>query len=66
MKKKLKLKKETLNALTRPEQVAGATGYICETGSLTCPPQPCPSAPYQSCAPPQESAGSNCIWCWDE
>lgn len=59
MKKKLKLRKETLNALTRLEQVAGVTGYICETGSLTCPPPPCLSIPYQSCVPPAQGCQYN-------
>ena len=64
MKKKLKLlklKKETLLALSRPSQVVGAyeTDPFC-TGSLACPPPPpCPSAPYQSCAI-QESCATGC------
>jgi hypothetical protein len=54
MKKKLrplKLKKETLIALTQPNQVVGIyeTDPFACTGSLTCPPPNCPSAPYQSC-----------------
>lgn len=51
--KKLKLKKETLDELTR--YVVGAaddypTEYLACAGSLGCPPPNCPSAPYRSCA----------------